>query len=69
MIKSIELTMNSGKTFFLISTEDEKYTHSSVNAMLRGKSNPSIKVHTSNDIDSDVVYINPFFIESFKMNY
>lgn len=69
MIKYIELTMISGKTYYLINTENTNYSREEVNYMLRGNSTASIRVNTDTNISSSSVFINPVFIESFKITY
>lgn len=67
MIKFIEITMASGKTYFLIASEDNELYKTDLNAYL--SSGRAFKVYTENSLTSDTVYINPNRIESFKLNY
>ena len=62
MIKYIELTMISGKTYYLINTENTNYSREEVNYMLRGNSTASIRVNTDTNISSSSVFINPVFL-------
>ena len=67
MKKYIELNMISGKTYYLFDTEDIKYSRTEIDYLLRGSSAPSIRVNESSDETSDSLYVNPTFIESFKL--
>ncbi|WRW34752.1 hypothetical protein CF5_0067 [Staphylococcus phage CF5] len=67
MSKYIEITMQSGNKFYLVSTDDKNYVRQDIDYMLSGSSGMSIKVNTSSDINSGVTYINPAKIESFKI--
>nr|DAG96542.1 MAG TPA: hypothetical protein [Herelleviridae sp.] len=67
MKKYIELNMISGKTYYLFDTEDIKYSRAEIDYLLRGSSAPSIRVNESSDETSNSLYVNPAFIESFKL--
>ena len=67
MAKHIEVTMLSGAKYFLVSSDEKKYTRKDLDYMLSGSDSVSIKVNISEDAGSDLVYINPRLIESFKL--
>jgi hypothetical protein len=67
MSKYIEITMQSGSKFYLVSTEDKNYTRQDIDYMISGSSGVTAKVNISSDINSGVAYINPEEIESFKI--
>lgn len=67
MSKYIEITMQSGNKFYLVSTEDKNYSRQDIDYMISGASSVTTKVNISSDINSGVAYINPEEIESFKI--
>lgn len=67
MAKHIEVTMLSGAKYFLVSSDEKKYTRKDLDYMLSGSDSVSIKVNTSENAGSELVYINPRLIESFKL--
>ncbi|WAX23255.1 hypothetical protein VL10_ORF64 [Staphylococcus phage vB_SauM_VL10] len=67
MVKHAEVTMISGKKYYLISDDSIEYTQREINGTIRGHGQASVRVRVSKDINSDTVFINPLFIESFKL--
>ena len=67
MFKYAEITMLSGAKYYLITTEETKYTRAKVDYVLAGKSGTSVEVNTTSTLTSDKVFINPGFIESYKL--
>lgn len=67
MLRTIEITMGSGVKYFLISTEEKKYSRQEMDYILNGMAETSVEVNAENDITSAKVYINPNRIESFKI--
>ncbi|AAX92468.1 DmcB [Staphylococcus phage Twort] len=67
MIKYVEITMASGKKYFLIGTEDNPVYDTDLNAYM--SSARLFKVYTENSLTSGRIYINPNRIESFKLFY
>lgn len=67
MSKHIEITMSSGAKYFLVSTDEKNYSRQDIDYMISGSSSVSVKVNTTEDISSSIIYINPKRIESFKI--
>ncbi|WFG33861.1 hypothetical protein YN120080_144 [Staphylococcus phage vB_SauM_JDYN] len=67
MSKHIEITMSSGAKYFLVSTDEKNYSRQDIDYMISGSSSVSVKVNTTEDVSSSIIYINPRRIESFKI--
>lgn len=67
MSKHIEITMSSGAKYYLVSTDEKKFSRQDVDYMISGSSSVSVKVNTTEDVSSSIIYINPKRIESFKI--
>lgn len=67
MSKHVEITMSSGAKYYLVSTDEKKFSRQDVDYMISGADSISIKVFTESSNTSPQVYINPKRIESFKL--
>ena len=67
MSKHVEITMLSGAKYFLVSTDEKGYSRQDIDYMISGSDSASIKVNTTEDASSSLIYINPRMIESFKI--
>ncbi|WOZ17522.1 hypothetical protein [Staphylococcus phage vB_SauM-V1SA15] len=67
MSKHIEITMLSGAKYFLVSSDEKGYTRKDIDYMISGSDSASIKVNATEDASSNLIYINPRMIESFKI--
>lgn len=67
MSKHVEITMLSGAKYFLVSSDEKGYSRQDIDYMISGSNSVSIKVNTTEDASSSLIYINPRMIESFKL--
>ncbi|WBF81757.1 hypothetical protein [Staphylococcus virus vB_SurM-PSU5] len=67
MSKHVEITMSSGAKYYLVSTDENKFSRQDIDYMISGADSVSIKVFTESSSTSPQVYINPRRIESFKL--
>lgn len=67
MSKHVEITMSSGAKYYLVSTDEKKFSRQDIDYMISGADSISIKVFTERSNTSPQVYINPKRIESFKL--
>ena len=67
MSKHVEITMSSGAKYYLVSTDEKKFSRQDIDYMISGVDSVSIKVFTESNNASPQVYINPRRIESFKI--